>query len=89
MKQDKSYILKLYKQYEAEKPNTAKFNELLKTFNIQRNELEKTLKYRQRKQLQKLIETTYCLRNEENLQFFEEGMAIPLRIMSEALSKTM
>lgn len=89
MKQDKSYILKLYKQYEAEKSNTDKFNKLLRQFNIQRDELEKTLNHKQRKQLQQLMETTYGLWDEENKQYFEEGMAIPLRIMNEALSKTM
>ena len=35
------------------------------------------------------METTYGLWDEENMQFFKEGMAIPLRIMSEALRKTM
>lgn len=85
----KGYILKLYKQYEGEKQNTNKFNELLKKSKIQRDELEKTLNYKQRKELQKLMEITYDMWDEENLQFFEEGMAIPLRIMSEALRKTM
>lgn len=89
MKQDKNYILKLYKQYEKEKSNTNKFNKLLRQSSIQRDELEKTLNHKQRKQLQKLMETTYGLWDEENMQFFKEGMAIPLRIMSEALRKTM
>ena len=30
-----NYIIKLYKQYKAEKPNTNKFNELLKKSRIQ------------------------------------------------------
>lgn len=85
----KGYIIKLYKQYEKEKPNTDKFNELLRKSRIQRDELEKTLKHKQRKQLQKLMEITYDMWDEENRQFFKEGMAIPLRIMSEALRKTM
>lgn len=84
-----NYIIKLYKQYEAEKQNTDKFNELLKKSRIQRDELEKTLKHKQRKQLQKLMDITYNMWDEENKQFFKEGMAIPLRIMSEALRKTM
>ena len=54
-----NYIIKLYKQYEAEKPNTNKFNKLLKKSKVQRDELEKTLKHKQRKQLQKLMDITY------------------------------
>lgn len=83
----KGYILKLYKQYDAEKPNTDKFNELLKRFNIHREMLEKTLKHKQRKELQKLITLMLDMREEENRQFFEEGFSIPIRVMGEVLDK--
>mgnify|MGYP001074635102 CR=1 FL=1 len=89
MKQDKSYILKLYKQYEKEKPNTDKFNELLRKFNLRRNALDKTLKHKQRKELQKLIEIMYDMRDEENKQYFEEGFSIPIRIFGEVLDENM
>ena len=89
MKQDKSYILKLYKQYEKDKSNTNKFNKLLRQSSIQRDELEKTLNHKQRKQLQKLIEIMYDMRDEENKQYFEEGFSIPIRIFGEVLDENM
>lgn len=85
----KGYILKMYKQYEGEKQNTDKFNELLKKSRIQRDALEKALNHKQRKELQKLMEITYDMWDEENKQFFQEGFSIPMRIMGEVLDKTM
>lgn len=85
----KGYILKLYKEYEGTKTNTDRFNELLKKANLHRDNLEKTLKHKQRKELQKLMETTYDMWNEENIQFFEEGFSIPIRLMGEVLDKNM
>ncbi len=85
----KGYILKLYKQYEGEKSNTDKFNELLKKFNLCREILNKKLKYNQRKELERLIDLMFDMRDEENKQYFEAGFSIPIKILGEVLDKNM
>ena len=85
----KGYILKLYKQYDEEKQNTDKFNELLRKFSLRRENFDKTLKPKQRKELQKLMDLMYDMKDEENKQYFAEGFSIPIRLMGEVLDKNM
>ena len=59
-----SAILELYEKFEQEKKNSPKFCQLLRKLVQQRQSFDNTLSNKQRKELQKLIETMYDLRTQ-------------------------
>ena len=84
--EQENIILKLYEDYENEKEISPQLQLLQKKFTNQRAKLDRQLRKAQKHQLQKLIETTYEIRQQENKEYLHEGLKIGIKLAIDIYS---